>query len=276
MMRPRRPGYTLLEVLIASVIGLMLMGAVYVLFDITIRQQNDGRDLVTESNLSRGVIQRMSLDLASPLGTLPPKSGGTPPAAASTTTTTTETTEETTPVVANIPFQSGIVSSGSQMVVFVSKPVSYLRNRSTPFDPAAFTGSDLLKITYYMHSSGLGLCRQERPWVTSEGIWNSAEPDRATEEQDLIAPEVSNITYEFASGSGWVSDWDGQLADTNGATNQGPPRAVRITLTLALQTRNGVASEKTVQHTFPIRASSGLLTTTPPEETTPPAEGTTP
>lgn len=269
---PRRPGYTLLEILVASVIGLLLMAALYASFTIILSDTSVGRDLTAESNLSRGIINRVGIDLGSPVGMLGPRSGGDPGSSSggttstdtsstgSTPTSSASTDATTTPVTtgSDIPFQAGLVGTNNQLIIFLSRSPEYLRKRGTTPDPAVQSSSDLVKVTYYLHSSGKGLCRQERPWVTADGIWNSTDPDRATEDQDRIAPEVINVSFEYASGSGYTSSWDGSAADASGATNQGPPRAVRMTITLEFLMRDGTTTTKDVAHVFPIRASVGF------------------
>lgn len=299
----RRRGYTLLEILVASVIGLMLMAALYAAFSLVVSNTSVGRDLTAESNLSRGIINRVGIDLGSPVGMLPPKSGGNPNAAggggttstdqstattaAGTTPTTdgttstdgTASTDPTTSAAAtgtDIPFQAGIVGTNNQLIIFLSRSPDYIRKRGVPFDPSLLTPSDLVRVVYYMHSSGLGLCRQERPWVTSDGVWNTTDPDRSTEDTDLIAPEVIAVNFEYASGTGYTSSWDGSAADSAGAANLGPPRAVRMTFTLRLKDKDGNDVDKEISHTFPIRSAvgNGGSTYTPP--TTDSAGSTTP
>ncbi len=312
--RGGRPAYTLLEVLAATAIGVMLLAALYAAYDMTLRQTSTGRDLTADANLSRAVVNRVSLDISSAVGVLPPKSGGTPASSSSgtgstdtgtattgsgttgtttggtgttgttttdtgTTTTDTGTTTDgstTTTTAAttgtDIPFQSGIVGNDQQLTAFVSKPPKYLSDRNVPYDSTVLNPGDLVRVTYYLHSSGKGLCRQERPWVTADGIWNSTDPDRSTEEDDLIAPEVANVAFEYASGTGYVSDWDGSQAGTDGCPNQGPPKAVKMTLTFEFppERAGGDPIRKTVVHVLPVRASvgPGPATTTTTETTT--------
>ena len=312
---PARRGYTLLEILAASAIGIMLLAGLYVAYDMTLRQVTIGRDLTTEADLSRAIVDRVRLDLMSVIGVLPPKSGGaaassstettssaeTGTATGSTTTetggttstttsstTTTETTTESTTTTSgtttDIPLQSGVVGGGQQLTAVVSRLPKYLADRNVPYDSTLIQPADLTRITYYLHSSGRGLCRQERPWVTADGIWNSVDPDRSTEDQDNIAPEVVDVLFEFASGTGYVSEWDGSQAGNDGATNQGAPRAVRMTLTLEFaQAGTGINEplRKMVVHTYPIRASVGpgpmtsSTTTTDPTTTGTETTGTT-
>jgi prepilin-type N-terminal cleavage/methylation domain-containing protein len=272
-----RPGYTLLEILVASVIGLMLMAALYATFDLVFKQTNAGRELTAESELSRAIINRLNLDITSTIGLQSPKSGGgsggssgsssTEAASTGTATTTADTSTASTEsgsetaTTSNIPFQSGIIGTGSQLTLFISKAPKYLRQRFAQFDPNARDGSDIIRVTYYLHSSGKGLCRQERPWVTADGTWNSTDPDLTTEDADLIVPEVSSMSFEFASGSGYASEWDGSQGATSGSTNTGPPRAVRMTFNLEFFDKNGSTVQKPYTHTFPVRAAVGLATT---------------
>ncbi len=279
----RRPGYTLIEILVASVIGLMLMAALYAAFNMILSDTSVGRDMTAESNLSRGIINRVGLDLGAPVGLLGPKSGGDPgttttatdseaTTTATTAAATATSTDGTSPVTtgSDIPFQAGIVGTSTQLIVFLSRSPEYLRNRGAALDPTAPAASDVVKVIYYLHSSGKGLCRQEQAWVTSDGVWNTTDPDRTTEDADRIAPEVVNVAFEYASGSGYTSSWDGSTADASGATNQGPPRAVRMTLTLEFTLKDGTTTTKDVSHVYPIRAAVGLGggTYTPPSTDT--------
>ena len=75
-MRTRRSAFTLLEVLLASLIAILLLAALYFAMDMTLRQTAESRDAVDVDNLSRGVFTRVSIDLSGSLGPLPPKSGG--------------------------------------------------------------------------------------------------------------------------------------------------------------------------------------------------------
>jgi hypothetical protein len=307
-----------LEILVASVLGLMLMAALYASFDLILTQATSGRDLTSESDLSRAIINRVGLDVASPIGLLPPRSGGTAPSSGSsgsitsaldtgtegttgtesTTGTGTESTTTTTPTTTGtesttssttttsttgegsavtgdpIPLQCGVIGTANSLSVFVSKPPKYIRERFSVYDPTILEPADVIRVTYYMHSSGIGLCRQERPWVLSDSGSASVDPDYSTEEQDIIAPEVVNLTFTYASSSGYVSDWDGSAAGLDGATYQGPPRAIRMTFVLEFPSKNGQFVQKTYSHTYPLRSAVGLLvgstTTTDTTTTTEP------
>ena len=273
-----RPGYTLLEVLIASAIGVLLLAALYFAFDLTLRSSDAGRTLVAESDLNRAVINRMTLDLSSPLGVLPPMSGGTvggsnsetegteTTAPATTTPSSTTTTTDGAVSTAGDPllaFQAGAIGTSEQLILFVSKLPQWLSDREA--DPNAAIPSDVRRISYYLHSSGKGLCRQDRQWITADRVGNSTELDRETEDADIIAPEVVALEFGYASGTDYISEWDGTQAALDGTSTTGPPRAIKVTLTFEFKDRDGATAQKKIVHIFPIRAAVGLI---PPDATT--------
>lgn len=285
----RRRAFTLLEVLLASVIAILLLGALYFAMDMTMRQTQEARDGVEIDNLSRGVFNRMTLDLASSLGPLPPKSGGNansatpaptaegtaaePTAAAAPTvdpvTGETIPADPTTAAAADVPFQAGVIGTDKQFSVFLARTPDMLN-----FDPNVQGRADLRRITYWLGANG-GLCRQERPWVTAEGVRNSVDPDLTNgEDGDVIAGEVKDVTFEYFDGSSWAGSWDGSILGPDGVTPTGPPRAVKATLTLEFApSRPGQPPiSRTVSHVIPIRAAAGTFT---PTLLDPYTEGTT-
>ena len=283
-----RRGYTLLEVLIASTIAVLLLAALYFSFDLTLRTADTGRALVAESDLNRAVINRMALDLSSPLGVLPPMSGGaidgsssgtpsgdttttdpvptTTTATPSATTTTGSTTGSTgssttsdTATDALIPFQAGVVGTGDSLILFASKVPQWLSDQEVAADPNAILPSDAHRISYYLHSSGRGLCRQDRPWVTADKVGNTTEIDRSAEDGEIIAPEVVALEFGYADGTGYTGEWDGTQASLDGSSTTGPPRAIKVTITFEFKDRDGVAAQKKIAHVFPLRSAVGLI-----------------
>lgn len=296
----RRGGFTLLEVLLATVIGIMLLGALYITFEMILKQADAGRTAVENGDLSCAIVNRMTLDLSGSLGPLPPKSGGglpqdassinsgssasssssstatTPATGTDTPTTETPTTETTAPAeteaAADVPFQGGVFGSDKQLTLYVSRVPTDLIDS----DSAAMTAlggdpkPDLRRITYYLGATG-GLCRQEQFLVTADGIRNSTDPDRAHETIDLIADEAVDVTFEYYDGGTWSSSWAGDDENEDGKTVKGPPRAIRMTL--ILQDDNG--NQKRIEHVFALRAAVGTFTppVPPSAETTTTSEG---
>jgi hypothetical protein len=166
-----------------------------------------------------------------------------------------------------VPFQGGVFGSGKQLTLYVSRvPTDLLDPNSAAM--TALGGDpkpDLRRITYYLGATG-GLCRQEQFLVTADGIRNSIDPDFSRETTDLIAEEVIDVNFEYYDGGTWSSTWAGDEENEDGKTVKGPPRAIRMTLVIQVDSAN----QKTVEHVFAIRAAVG--TYTPP---LPPAVSTT-
>ena len=255
----------------------------------------------------------MSIDLSASLGPLPPKSGGnaaassssssstaatdptmmattpTDPAASaapSTTTPTDPTAAPTTvdpatgeatavPQAADIAFQGGVVGTDKQLTVFASRlPSAFSNPRGLAASAGSQGPSDLVRITYWLGGSG-GLCRQERPWVTADGVRNSSDPDLTDEAGDTLVQEVKDVTFEYFDGSQWLPEWRGNDPSPDGVTPIGPPRAIKVTLVYSIpSTRRGEpAFEHTVVQVIPVRAAPGSFT---PEMITPSTDpGTT-
>lgn len=304
----RRPGFTLLEVLLASAIAVLLLAGLYTAFDATLARMDYARETSANADLNRAVINRIAVDFTGTLGALPPKSGGGIPSTSgtssssssstgttgttsssassgastasssttsSTSSTTGEVTDETSPdaqqqLAANLPFQAGVIGTSTQVSLFTSRLSPWLTDKNATIDPNSVQFGDLRRVTYYLGTTG-GLCRQEKPWVTADGIGNSAEPDRSSEASDLVAKEVIDASFEYYDGGTWQSEWDGSQPAVDGSTVQGPPRAIRVTLTFS----NG----KQVIQVFPVRAANGGFqstdTGTTDTETTPSSTPTT-
>ncbi len=293
-----RGGFTLLEVLLATVIGILLLGGLYVTFEMVLKQTDAGRTSVENGDLTRAIVNRMNLDLSGSLGPLPPKSGGgipedssgintgTSSSSSSSSTTTppaddTTTDPETTPepeetatatdtaAAADVPFQGGVFGSDKQLTLYVSRVPTDL----VDLDSAAETlfgadpKPDLRRITYYLGATG-GLCRQEQFLVTADGIRNSTDPDYSRESIDMIAEEVEDVTFEYFDGGIWSSTWAGDEPNEDGKTVKGPPRAIRMSMLMI----DSSGIEKRVQHVFMIRAAVG--TYSPPVPETEPPETT--
>jgi prepilin-type N-terminal cleavage/methylation domain-containing protein len=283
-----RPGFTLLEVLLASAIGVLLLGGLYVAFDLTLRQTDAGREAVERGDLSRAIVNRMAMDLSASLGPLQPKSGGGITQQAGTTTSSgttssssstsggsssedttgsTETTEEE--AAADVPFQGGVFGTETQLTLYISRvPPALTTVESADGSGLADARPDLRRVTYYLGAGG-GLCRQEKPWVTADGVRNSVDPDTADEPFDLLSDEVTDVAFEYFDGSGWAGQWSGSDTAADGKTPLGPPRAIRVTLTI----QPGGGPAKVVRHVFPVRAAVGLYQ--PPTAETTDAASTT-
>ncbi len=135
--------------------------------------------------------------------------------------------------------------------------------------------ADQRQIIYWVGDGGL--YRLERPWVTSDDVRSSlesdADPDPESPDAVLVAPEVSDVTFEYTDGSSWVAEWNGADPGPDGVTPLGPPRAIRITLVIKVSTgRSNETVEKTLTQVIPVRSAPGTNT---PVFVEPPVDGAT-
>ncbi|MBA4064753.1 MAG: hypothetical protein C0501_13770 [Isosphaera sp.] len=278
---PPRSGFTLLELLLALGLGVILLGGLYVALQTTVQQTQVSRDAADIEGLSRAVFGKVGTDLSNVLGPPPPKSGGgVPDTAAAPTTTPSATTPapmattpaapaadaaadpeaepaaepadaEATQGAATLPLQLGVFGDATRLSVFASRvPGAFApggRTAEGQQQPA-----DLVRIDYWLGSGG-GLCRKESLWVTAQGVWDSATPDMSTEAADVIAEEVTGVTFEYHDGTDWTESWSGGSGSV-----PAPPRAVRVTLSFSFANpRGGDRIERTVSQVLAVRTAPG-------------------
>jgi type II secretory pathway pseudopilin PulG len=65
--RRKRPAYTLLEIILALAIAVLLLAALYSAVGFQLRQAQDGRDVTSQTTLSRSVVARIEADVTSSL-----------------------------------------------------------------------------------------------------------------------------------------------------------------------------------------------------------------
>jgi prepilin-type N-terminal cleavage/methylation domain-containing protein len=65
--RRKRPGYTLLEIVLALAIAVLLLAALYSAVGYQLRQAQGGRDVTSQTTLSRSIVQRIETDVMSSL-----------------------------------------------------------------------------------------------------------------------------------------------------------------------------------------------------------------
>jgi prepilin-type N-terminal cleavage/methylation domain-containing protein len=280
----RRPGFTLLEVILATVIGVFILAGLYFAVGLHLRHAQDARDVVEESTLVRAVLDRMARDIRQTLGPIPPfalaaassapaasgtnsaTGGGTSGASGTTGATATGATTGTSATTAPAAGTSSIGTGGFQFNVGLQGDTgrlvlsgSQVPRVAGPADPSAPPSSDLRRITYWLIGGGdkpLGLARQEIQQVTSDDATADPPDDPAL----VIAGEVVDLQFSYYDGTGWQDSWDGTALGPDGQTPMGAPVAVAINLTVAqpdgagtkkyrrvvlIQTANGTPQQNT-------------------------------
>jgi hypothetical protein len=288
----RRPAYTLLEVLVASAVGVLLMGALYMAISVQLRHAQIGRDLVEESLLARALLTRMDTDIRLSLGPPLPRgsgaagsssaTGGSSSAGSGTTaatgtsstgsgsgatssTSSSSTTGSTSAGSGSAQFNYWVQGDTNWIMLYISRvpqPVNPIPGAVDPTQPLGF--SDLRRVSYWLAGGGdvpSGLARQELTAVTSADAMSAVPPNIPDEDSMVIAEEVKSLTFSYFDGTNWQDTWDGTVAGPDGSTPVGPPWAIAITLGIALPGLEGSTQAdqglKLYRHVVPILTANG-------------------
>jgi prepilin-type N-terminal cleavage/methylation domain-containing protein len=284
----RRAAFTLLELLLASAIGVLLMGALYVAMRVQLRHAQVAREVVQESTLVRALFTKIESDINGGLGfnantiaaiTGVPLSGGGQGAAqgagagaaggsaAGTSGTNNSgggSNSGNTGQAAgtgSILFNLGVQGDSSHFIIYgnwVPRELNSYMN-TDPNAPTPPVVADLRRIGYWLAGSGdapLGLARQEVKLVTSDDALNSVPPDVPDEASNVIAEEVKSLSVSYFDGSTWQETWDSTQTGPDGVTPIGPPAAIAITLGVAAP--GASHSVKNYKHVVILQTANGL------------------
>jgi prepilin-type N-terminal cleavage/methylation domain-containing protein len=263
----RRPGYTLLEVLLASAIAALLMAALYVGMDVQLRTVQAGREKVNETAVVRNLFTtRITADM---VGVMSPIA-----ATVAVTSTTGDTT--TDPVV---PFNGGIQGDNTILTIWSSK----LPQLPTGTDPTTaatlqMTSSDEHRITYWLADGGLARQDLDRVSASTDDPDAQLPPGVSDESKYILAKEVTEVNFRYFDGENWQDTWDGTVIGADGVTPIGPPRAIEVTLSIR---KTGAdpdsdAAVKQYRQVIPINTGNGpSVSTTATTGTTTGTTGTT-
>jgi len=294
----RRPAFTLLEVLLASAIAVLLMGALYVAVSIQLQHAQVARDLVQDSSLTRNLFARIAADAAphlpptipnvtgssSAAGSQQLASGATPAGGTTTGASGAASTDPSsssgaaaavTGLTGPVTFNLGVQGDSSRLTLYVSRVPRELAQLAP--DAVAPTLSDERRISYWLAggtaSDSFGLARQEVKVATSDDALGNLPPDIADEGNFVIAPEVRSLAFRYFDGSSWQNSWDGTMAGPDGTTPVGPPVAIEITIRLApagAANPDNEQSWKTYRHVVALPTANGTNTNTTGDGTTTP------
>lgn len=263
-----RPGYTLLEVILALGIATLLLAGLYVSMDVQLNLAQAGRERVDEAALARALLGRIAADVAP---CLTPISAGTASSGESSTSSSTgtgasnESSTTTTNLNAVTPFNGGVSGDVGRLTMFVSRAPGTGRG-AVDVDAMPNGGPpDVRRVTYWL-AGGQGLARQEIARVTADDEASQLPPDVPDEASYVIGAEVDSIEFHYFDGAAWIDTWEGAAASPDGVTPTGPPKAIKIVIGIRGQGRD--TSARTYTHVVAIQTANAQ----PPA----PTEGTTP
>jgi Tfp pilus assembly protein PilV len=293
--RIRRAGFTLLEVILAALVTVLLMVALYVTLNMQYWHAEAGRNAVEQSTLAQGLMKRVADDISQELAPLVPDTSGAsgasgggaaaaaPAGGASTPASTTAPAASTSPASGTssgtssstagaggnisggpVTFNYMVQGTDSQLTLYVSRfPREVLgADRTNP--PLV---SDLRRVTYWLaggSGSASGLARQEVKQETSNDALTTMPPDVPDPESFVISSRVRSLTFAYWDGQAWQDSWDGTTATgSDGTTPQGPPMAIRIEMKIARASgADDAKSWKTYRQTVYIPTANRLMPTT--------------
>jgi Tfp pilus assembly protein PilX len=300
--RRGRSGFTLVELVLATTIAMLLLGALYVAVDMQLRFAQNSRDLVEESTLARALLARMDSDVSQVVGlsdpgrfriasgadalsdpnapspsttsaapTTPASTTGTASSTSSTSSTSTSTSSSTSTTDAgistNIVLPLGVQGDSETLHLFVSRfPRELYVNLNSDTQPVV---SDLRRISYWLpggQDSPMGLARQEVPLVTSDDALQNLPPGIENESLYVIADEVRQLQFQYFDGTNWQDSWDSTLPGADGVTPIGSPCAIMVTLGVARPGANG--NLKTYRHVIAIQTANGATAQAQTQSTT--------
>jgi prepilin-type N-terminal cleavage/methylation domain-containing protein len=247
-----RPAFTLLEVLLASAIGVLLMSALYVGMDNQLGTVQAGREKVNETAVVRNLVAKMSADA---VGVLTPIA-----ATVAVTSTTGDATSD--PVT---PFNGGVIGQNNVLTLYVSRlPTLPTGSDASNADTLQLNASDLHRVTYWLADGGLA--RQDLDRISAQDDDPDAPlpPGVPDESKYIVAPEVTDIGFRYFDGENWQDSWDGTVIGPDGKTPVGPPRCIEVTLTVRRGGADTDDQEATKQYrqVIPINAANAASTAT--------------
>jgi prepilin-type N-terminal cleavage/methylation domain-containing protein len=265
---PHRPAYTLLEVLLATAIGALLMAGLYTSLNITLRHAQAGRDKVEQITVARALLTRMAADIAPNLPAPKPpstSSSGAGGASSNQASNNSSTSGSQSGGASSLPaglggtvtFNYGVQGDSTRLAIYTDRVPRELdpswKGEDVP------TVSDLRCIYFWL--SGNGLSREELKLATADDVLNGLPSDLPDDPSFVIAPEVRSLSFQYFDGSNWQDSWDGTQTPSSGGSNaQGPPLAIAITIGLAVPGSDPNSDEvklKTYRHVVVIRTANG-------------------
>jgi len=286
---PPRSAFTLLEVLLASGIGALLMAALYGFMQLQLRHAQIARNVVEESTLGRALLAKMTSDISQHVDPFLPSTwstvsgssgsssgsgsgaaggaGATPASGTSSgggsSTSASSTSSAATAAATGSPlvFNVGVQGDNTHILLSISRlPREMTQMAGDASKPSETTlVSDLRRVMYWYSASGdsSGLARMEMKQATSDEALTQLSnfPD---DPGHVVASEVKNVNFRYFDGNAWQDTWDGTVAGADGVTPMGPPVAIEISLDISLDEKKA----KTYRHVVVIPTANGVSQST--------------
>jgi len=257
---PQRQGFTLLEVVIALGIGLILLGGIYSAIEIYMRITITGQDQVARAQIIRAIFNRMSVDAASVVFSVPeeetedeesledPATSDLEDAAAAEDEIVVDVGDSVSAIQQT---SLGVVGDSTTLMLHISRPARGLSYVTAADANSIVTRtSDLLSVSYFLAAEGgstlgaavaslalsnstdttdssgvVGLARLEGDRMALDYADTQSDIDGMAQASQILAPEVVYLQFRYFDGIDWLDAWDSQ---TEGRL----PRAIEVTMGL--------------------------------------------
>ena len=252
----RRRGFTLLELLLALGLSVLLLSAIGMAIDLHLRLLQSGRAEVEQAQLARAVLRKIADDLRSAVQYQSTTKGASSSNGGSTTTADSidgtggftdgmmddSSADRTSNLVdaESLPTVPGIYGNDRQLQVDTSRLPRLDQLRSLLSAEEMFGSdrmSDIRNVLYFHSNSSPsvesisplgqenGLMRRDRDRAEALQSFQQGDTIEASGDEELLAPEVTDIQFRYFDGSEWLDQWD--------STEQnGLPVAVEVTVWL--------------------------------------------
>jgi hypothetical protein len=202
--------------ILALAIGLVLMGALYLMMSSQLSQSEAGREAIQEALVARSLLTRIANDIVSTLSAHDPSQQAD--------------TEADAALMAPPQFNTGVIGYSDTLILSSGRVPRELR-----LGNVEGAVCDLRRISYWM-VPGEGLARQELLRVTGEEA-DTLPPDAVPSQ--MIA-EVKAIGFRYWDPEAeWQESWDGGAPVD---APLGPPAAIEITIELGRGTYTHVVT----------------------------------
>ncbi|HUQ72350.1 MAG TPA: prepilin-type N-terminal cleavage/methylation domain-containing protein [Planctomycetaceae bacterium] len=243
-MSASRRGLTLVEMMLAALLSMVLLGGVYGALTQSWRYTTQGKLEAERNQIARAVLRRIELDIRAAMFD--------PKAAAATTDTSTVTSASSTSTGTST---SGSTSSssgtgslgirGSSTELWID--LSHVQRDLVFPDPTIIKGGDLQTVCWFLNGPGSVLGESASATTTSSGFTRvdldginlaRSQGDRsvlrtlnAGGDSDTVLPgptqvvagEINALTFRYFDGLTWYEEWDS-------STTTALPRAIEVTL----------------------------------------------
>lgn len=245
-----RPGFTLLEIVLALGLTVLLMAAVYSALDMHWRYSAAGHDEFEKTQLARALLQKMSRDVRSIVYREPEiVSDDDSPEADANERGRTTLTRITSPDEAIAKSGFAILGDSQTLILHVSQASEEFAENSQQQDqPLRASSSDMHVVIWHPSDNGLrrlreflagrttgrharvyrdyhiaGLIRVETGGLPLDSTNRRIDFELLAAGDTISAPEVRSLRFRYFDGNEWRDEWDSREMEA-------VPRAIEVTL----------------------------------------------